>query len=164
MQMLEETIEELRGRVRDAEIDPEIRLPVTAKLPEQYVPEVSQRLVLYKRLAGARDEAELARVRDEILDRYGPLPREAESLLRVIGLKIAARRLGIVTLEVTRGELVLTVGPSSKIDPQRLLSLLTQAGGGLRVTPDHRIFARTPGNGPEGLFDAASRLLTNLGA
>jgi transcription-repair coupling factor (superfamily II helicase) len=164
MQMLEETIEELRGHVRDAEIDPEIRLPVSAKLPEDYVPEVSQRLVLYKRLASAREGSEVDRIRDEILDRYGPLPREGEDLLRVIRLKIAARQLGVVTLEVQRGDLVLTVGPSARIDPQRLLSLLTQAGGAMRVTPDHRIYAAAPGTGPEGLFDAAARLLANLGA
>jgi transcription-repair coupling factor (superfamily II helicase) len=82
----------------------------------------------------------------------------------VIRLKIAARRLGILTLEVQRGDIVLTVGPSAKIDPQRLLSLLTQAGGAMRVTPDHKIYAAAPGTGPEGLFDAAARLLANLGA
>jgi transcription-repair coupling factor (superfamily II helicase) len=162
MQMLEETIEELRGKVREAEIDPEIRLPVTARLPEAYVPEISQRLVLYKRLASARDDAEVDRVRDEILDRYGPLPADAENLLRVIRLKIAARRLGVAVVELVRGEIVLTAGVSPHIDPKRLVNLLTQAGGGLRVAPDHKIYLAVPSGEPAVLFESAGRLLANL--
>ncbi len=74
MQMLEETIDELRGQVRETEVDPEIRLPVAARLPEEFVPDVSQRLVLYKRLASSREDADVDRIRDEILDRFGHLP------------------------------------------------------------------------------------------
>jgi transcription-repair coupling factor (superfamily II helicase) len=72
MEMLEETIDAMRGLAHEAEIDPEIRLPVPARLPEKYVPTVNERLVLYKRLASCRDDAEVDRLRDEILDRYGP--------------------------------------------------------------------------------------------
>ena len=107
MEMLEETIEELRGRAHEEWIDPEIKLPVIGRLPEDYVGDVSQRLVLYKRLSSARDENEVALIRDELLDRFGRLPREAENLLEVIRLKILARRLGILRVETQRGELVL---------------------------------------------------------
>jgi transcription-repair coupling factor (superfamily II helicase) len=164
MQMLEETVEELRGHVREVEVDPEIRLPVAARLPEEYVPEISQRLVLYKRLASARDDAEADRIRDEILDRYGPLPAEAENLLQVIRLKILARRLGVAALDLARGDLILTAGPSPRIDPQRLLNLMTQAGSGLRVTPDHRIHVAVPEGTPAELFTSARQVLQNLAA
>ena len=164
MQLLEETVEELRGHVREVEVDPEIRLPVAARLPEEYVPEISQRLVLYKRLASARDDAEADRIRDEILDRYGPLPAEAENLLQVIRLKILARRLGVAALDLARGDLVLTAGPAPRIDPQRLLNLMTQAGSGLRVTPDHRIHVAVPQGTPAELFTSARQVLQNLAA
>jgi transcription-repair coupling factor (superfamily II helicase) len=95
MEMLEETIDAMRGLAHEAEIDPEIRLPVPARLPEKYVPTVNERLVLYKRLASCRDDAEVDRLRDEILDRYGPLPPDAHHLLEVIRLKIQARALGV---------------------------------------------------------------------
>src|SRR5262249_46575597 len=61
VELLEETIEELRGQARAKPLDPEIRLPVPARLPEGYVPDVSQRLVLYKRLASAPPHADGAR-------------------------------------------------------------------------------------------------------
>jgi transcription-repair coupling factor (superfamily II helicase) len=164
MEMLEKTIDEMRGVVREAEIDPEIRLPIPARLPEDYVAAVSQRLVLYKRLASCRDEAEVERIRDEILDRFGALPVEAENLFAVIGLKIQARRLGVAAIDLADGEFVLTAADATKVDPERLLSLLTQAGGGMRVSPGHKIYAPAPNRDPDRLFDSARRLLANLGA
>jgi transcription-repair coupling factor (superfamily II helicase) len=163
MEMLEETIDELRGNPHSVEIDPEIRLPVPARLPEAFVPVVSQRLVLYKRLASCREDAEVDRVRDEILDRFGPLPDEARNLFEVIRLKILARRLGVVAVDLANGELVLTAAQTSNVDPERLMRLLTQAGGGLRVTPGHKIYAPAASREPAQLFDSARRLLANLG-
>jgi transcription-repair coupling factor (superfamily II helicase) len=164
MEMLEETVEELSGRAHEEWIDPEIKLPVVGRLPEEYVADVSQRLVLYKRLSSARDENEVELIRDELLDRFGRLPGEAENLLEVIRLKISARRLGIVRIETLRGEIVLQVAPRSQIDPDRLVQLLSQARGGLRVTPEQRLIAKAPG--PEGgaaaLFDATRTLLRKL--
>ena len=162
MEMLEETIDEMRGLAHETEIDPEIRLPIPARLPEAYVASVNQRLVLYKRLASCHDDAEVDRVRDEILDRFGPLPVEAANLLRVIRLKVLARELGVLAIDAAGGEIILTAAESTRIDPQRLVNLLTQANGGLRVSPDHKIHARTPGSDPIQLFEAAHRLLTNL--
>ena len=166
MELLEETIEELRGNITKAEIDPEIRLPVVARLPEAYVSDTSQRLVLYKRLASSRDDSELGHVRDEILDRFGPLPAEAQNLLEVIRLKIMARSLGVLGVSSGRGEIILTVSESPDIDPQRLVQLMTRAGAGIRVTPDHKIHApgAPAGAPPQALFDAAHELLVQLGA
>jgi transcription-repair coupling factor (superfamily II helicase) len=164
MEMLEETVEEMRGHARTVEIDPEIRLPIAARLPENYVSDVGQRLVLYKRLASSHEDAEVDRIRDEILDRYGPLPGETENLLRVIRIKMAARRLGVAALDYARGDLVVTASAHTQIDPQRLVNLLQRGGSGLRVTPDHRIHVHLGRADAETLFEAATRVLANLGA
>ena len=164
MEMLEETIEELRGHAHQEWIDPEIKLPVVGRLPEDYVSDVSQRLVLYKRLSSARDENEVALIRDELLDRFGRMPIEAENLLEVIRIKIAARRLGIVRIETLRGDLVLQVAPRAQIDPDRLIQLLSHARSGIRVTPEQKLIAKAPGpeGGPAALFDATRGLLKKL--
>lgn len=162
MEMLERTIDELRGIAHEKEVDPEIRLPVPARLPENYVDDVNARLVLYKRLASCREAKEIERIADEILDRFGPLPEAAENLLEVIQLKVRARRLGVASLDFTKGELVLTAAANSRVDPERLLSLLSQAGSGLRVAPGHKIFAAPPGHSAGQLFEAARRLFANL--
>jgi transcription-repair coupling factor (superfamily II helicase) len=163
MEMLEETMDELRGKARDVEVDPEIRLPVAARLPDTYVAVVNQRLVLYKRLASCRDDADVDRIRDELLDRFGPLPLEAENLVEVIRLKIVARRLGILAIDVAKGEIVLRAGEQSNVDPRRLLNLLKQGGPGFRVAPDHKIYATAPKNfTAPNLFAAVRRLLDKL--
>jgi transcription-repair coupling factor (superfamily II helicase) len=164
LEMLEQTIDELRGKVAAAEVDPEIRLPVPARLPEAYVASVNQRLVLYKRLASCRDDSEVDGIRDELLDRFGELPPETQNLTQVIRLKILARRLGILAIDVQRGELVLTAADATRLDPQRLVNLMTQAQSGVRVAPGHKIFAPAPQGDPVALVTAARRLLANLGA
>jgi transcription-repair coupling factor (superfamily II helicase) len=162
MELLEEAVEELRGTARPAEIDPEVRLPAAARLPESYVPEVSQRLVLYKRLAGAPDEAEVQRIRDELLDRYGPLPAEAENLLEVIGVKLLARALALPGVDYANGNLVLRTAPGSRVDPARLVDLLNERGSGVRLGEGQRILAAAPDGSPPALFARARWLLAAL--
>jgi transcription-repair coupling factor (superfamily II helicase) len=142
VEMLDQAIRELRGQSADAELEPEIKLPVPALLPESYVASVNQRLVLYKQLSSARDHAELADIRADLLDRFGPLPPEAATLLEVIRLKIGCRELGIAAVELAGSELALRVAPRSRLDPRRLLPLLEKPGTPLRVTSDQRIWLR----------------------
>jgi transcription-repair coupling factor (superfamily II helicase) len=162
MELLEEAIEEIRGGVREIPIDPEIRLHVPARLPDDYVADVSQRLVLYKRLASAADDEALGRVRDEVLDRYGPLPPETENLLDVIRVKIAARRLGVVAVDLTEHELILTAAETSRVDPKYLLDLITRSGSAARVTPDRKIHAPLEDHSPRALFAAIHDLFARL--
>jgi hypothetical protein len=63
-----------------------------------------------------------------------------------------------------KGELVVATGERSRVDPERLVNLLTQAGAGIHVTPDHRILAPAPGGDAKALLDAATQLLFALGA
>jgi transcription-repair coupling factor (superfamily II helicase) len=142
MEMLEQAIGRLRGEESADAIDPEIRLPLPALLPESYVPEVSQRLPLYKQLSSARDDAELAALRAEMLDRYGPLPDPAQNLLEVIRLKIRARALGVVLIEVKSGELLLRLADRAAVDPSRLMRVVGRAGSPIRVYPDRRLGLR----------------------
>jgi transcription-repair coupling factor (superfamily II helicase) len=164
MELLEEAVEEIRGQVRPPAVDPEIRLPVAAKLPEAYVPEVSQRLVLYKRLAGAPDEPEVDRIRDELLDRYGPLPPEAENLLEVIRVKLLARDLGLPGVDFAQGAIVLRTAATSRVDPARLVDLLNDRGAAVRLGAQQRIEAEVGDASPAALFARARWLLTTLAA
>ncbi len=165
MELLEESIAELRGSGRPVAIDPEIRLPVAARLPEDYVADVSQRLVLYKRLAAAPDLEEARRLREELLDRFGPLPEEARHLIQVIELKVRARELGVLKIELERGALVLTAAETSQVDPARLVEWMTGDGDGepeLEVLPDQRVRARAPDTRAEALFPRAHWMLDQL--
>jgi transcription-repair coupling factor (superfamily II helicase) len=164
MELLEEAIESLRGHEPAPAVDPEIRLPIPARLPEEYVADVRQRLVLYKRLAGAPDAESVERLRDELLDRFGPLPPEAENLVGVIRLKVAARALGIASIAFEDGEIVLAAARSSRVSPDRLVQLLTRGDRELRVTPDQKIRASAPADrAPAALFAHAAWAMEQLG-
>ncbi len=162
MELLEEAIETLRGHEPAPEVDPEIRLPIPARLPEEYVSEVRQRLVLYKRLAGAPDGESVERLRDELLDRFGPLPVEAENLLGVIRLKVAARALGIAQIALEDGHLVFGAAASSRVDPLLLVALV-RSGGEIQVLPDQRIRASAPATRePLALLTRAHEVMAKL--
>ena len=164
MEMLQETIDELSGEVHEEFIDPEILLPIIARLPDDYVSEVNQRLVLYKRLSSAKDENEIYLIRDELLDRYGALPPEAENLLEVIRLKVMARQMGIESITLKQNQLVFQVAAASRIDVSRLVGLVSRKKSKLRVTPDQKIHAFLPkGNcTPRELLEAAREALKSV--
>ncbi|GBC81483.1 Transcription-repair-coupling factor [bacterium HR10] len=98
-QLLERTIRELRGEAIEEEIVPQITLRLSLRIPEAYVPEMSQRLHIYKRLASARTEQKLAELREELKDRYGPPPPEVERLLLLGSIRNAAISLRVRAIE-----------------------------------------------------------------
>jgi transcription-repair coupling factor (superfamily II helicase) len=104
-------------RTRQAEI--ELHLP--ALLPEDYLPDVHTRLVLYKRIAGAAHAAELRELKVELIDRFGLLPAPAEHLFALHGLKLRATALGIKKLELgpNGGRVHFTAQP--KVEPLRVI-------------------------------------------
>ena len=91
-----------RGGVEEESLpDTKVDLPVDAHLPHDYIPGERLRLEAYRRLAGAYDDAAITAVRDELVDRYGPLPDPVQRLLAVAAFRVVARRYGLteVTLQ-----------------------------------------------------------------
>ncbi len=95
LRLVGEAVAEFRGSQAEPEPEMKIELPVDAHLPVEYVESERLRLEMYKRLAAVAGEADIAAVREELQDRYGPLPEPAETLLGVAGFRIAAREHGV---------------------------------------------------------------------
>jgi transcription-repair coupling factor (superfamily II helicase) len=127
--LLEEAVRELKGEPAAPSIDPAIAVDVEALLPETYIPDVHQRLALYKRLAEIGRLDEIDDLRAELVDRFGPVPAAAEVLLDVVGVRVRARALGIERIEARSGRALLTFAPSTPVAPERLLSLMTKSAG-----------------------------------
>jgi transcription-repair coupling factor (superfamily II helicase) len=130
--LLAEAVQELKGDRTGVAVEPVISVQVEGFLPEDYVPEVNQRLALYKRLATAGDD-ELADLRAELQDRFGPLPEPAAQLLDIVRIRIAARALGIERVEAGEGKAVITFSPSTSIEPARLVRAIQTGRGRLRM-------------------------------
>src|SRR5213079_2530651 len=101
--LLAEAVRELKGEPTAAAVEPVISVAVEGFLPDDYVPEVNQRLAFYKRLASAVSDAEVDDLRAELLDRFGPPPPPVEALLDVVGLRALARRLHAERVETGGG-------------------------------------------------------------
>src|SRR5262245_49426950 len=94
--MLEQAVRELRGEAAETEVEPEIQLGIPAYIPDGYIPDVSQRLVIYKRLAGIRGVPDVDAIAEELAERYGPLPSLVDTLLRVMELRRWLKDLRVV--------------------------------------------------------------------
>ncbi len=129
MEFLERAVAALKaGRLpeldRPLDHGAEIDLGIPALLPSDYLPDVQARLVLYKRLASARDREELREIEVEMIDRLGPLPEPARNLVAVTDLRLQVQPLGIRKIEAgpAGGRILFTDAP--RIEPERLICLL----------------------------------------
>jgi transcription-repair coupling factor (superfamily II helicase) len=95
MEMLEKAVAELKGGEVIEDIEPQIKLPIAAFIPEEYVPDITLRLSLYKRFTSLRSNDEMKDFSAEMTDRFGRMPVEVKNLLHVIRIKLFAKRLFI---------------------------------------------------------------------
>jgi transcription-repair coupling factor (superfamily II helicase) len=115
-----------------------VDLPMDAHLPSDYVPDEAQKLELYRRLAKARSTGDLAAFRQELTDRYGPLPQPVQRLIEVAELRLAAEAAGVTSMSREEGWLVVRFGASLT----RSMAMRLLGGGGLPgVRPSDVTFA-----------------------
>ncbi|MCE1174336.1 MAG: transcription-repair coupling factor [Propionibacteriales bacterium] len=95
LRLVGEAVAEFRGEEAEPEPEMRIELPVDAHLPSDYVESERLRLEMYKRIAAVGSVADIAAVRDELTDRYGPLPAPTQALLAVAEFRLQARRRGV---------------------------------------------------------------------
>jgi len=162
--LLAEAVQELRGDRTGVAVEPVISVSVEGFLPEEYVPEVNQRLAFYKRLAGAAGDDELADLRAELQDRFGPLPEPAEQLVDIVRIRIAARVLGVERVEAGEGKAVITFSPGTSIEPQRLVAAIQASRGRLRMRREFTLEAAIATGGWPATRDSLLGVLRGFGA
>jgi len=148
---------------RPLEHGPEIDLQIPALLPEDYLPDVHSRLIMYKRIASAADGEELRELQVEMIDRFGLLPPPAKNLFRVTALKLAANPLGIRKIDAaaTGGRLVFDDQPN--VEPMRIIELIQKEPEIYRLDGQHKLRFRMALDKPEQRVAAVEALLRRLG-
>jgi len=107
----------------------EIDLETSAYIPEDYIPDVHTRLVLYQRIADCEDKASLYELNLEMVDRFGLLPPEAKMLFQVSGIRIKGKTAGIRELRCGPRGGRMTFHPDAGVSPDRFVTLLSQHSG-----------------------------------
>jgi transcription-repair coupling factor (superfamily II helicase) len=126
MKLLEETIRELKGEDLEDDRRATVNLKVDFRLDEAFIPDMNQRLMVYRRMAGARTEDEIARIVDEARDRYGPPPVALLNLADYARIRVLADGLGINTVNREGPLVALKFHETSKVDLVLLVKLVRE--------------------------------------
>ena len=134
------------GKV-ETEIEPELNLGFQALIPEEYVSDPKERLHYYKALSSCRDEGEIAEIVDDMRDRFGSLPDALKTFVAVLMIKIDARRLGAVRMDLFEDRaLVHWDETRHNLDPVRLMAWVGENAAAARILPPAKLELRMPGH------------------
>jgi transcription-repair coupling factor (superfamily II helicase) len=160
--LLEKAIKELKGEEAAERVTPEIRLPIEAFIPAEYIINDNQRLSFYKRLALLEDEGEIEGVTMELQDRFGPLPPSLLNLLEVIRLKIWLSKVSVQRFEFRDDKVRVTFVPEGVISPEKLVDLIERGGGKYRLTPEMWLLYTPEARDWRGVLDETRKILQGL--
>ncbi|MEO7191762.1 MAG: transcription-repair coupling factor [Vicinamibacterales bacterium] len=134
VQLLEQTIRELKGEDLEDERRATVNLRLDLRIDDAYVPDMNQRLTVYRRLASARHLDEVPRVLDELQDRYGEPPPSVRNLAEYARIRLMADQLGVEALDREGTTVVLRFRQDARVDPA-VLGHLIQSRGDLTLHP-----------------------------
>ena len=167
MEMLERAVKAIRkGEQPNLEQPlgggPDINLRVPALIPEDYLPDVHARLILYKRIASAADEDELKELQVEMIDRFGLLPEPAKHLVRLTRLKLQADKLGIAKIDAGPQGGRIEFAAHTCVDPLVLIKLIQSQPNRYKFEGATLLKFQIPMERPEERFNTLEALLERL--
>ena len=162
LQLMEETIAELKGEPVVQPLDPEINVPFSAYIPETCIPDLDQRLAMYRRLARIEKPSDLAEIKAEMEDRFGSLPKVARNLLTKILLKALAVKAGVKRLDLSNGGVTLMFSEIHQQSPSGIVELIGQHPKRFQLTPDHTLTVRIAKTGAGSTVAEVKKILQEI--
>jgi transcription-repair coupling factor (superfamily II helicase) len=142
LKLMEEAMAELKGDPIKEALDPEINMPLSAHIPEDYIRDIDQRLTAYRRLAKLTTVHEISDYKSELCDRFGPLPGDVENLFLRIMLRVFSTGAGIRRLDIKGHTLSLWFSVLHQKRPYAVVDLVVEHPDKFSITPDHIFRAR----------------------
>ena len=129
MELLERAVTDLKsGKTPELnapmQIGPEIDLSLNARIPDTYISDPHKRLVMYKRIANAKDNHTLRTLHIELIDRFGLIPTQVNNLLQIIELRFLATTLGITRIHANHKQCILEFNAQPNINTNALIKLI----------------------------------------
>ena len=122
--MLNEAVKREKGELEEEEFPTSLDLNVDAYIPESYISNEYQKLDIYKRIAAVSSEEEMDDMVEELIDRFGDIPKKVHQLLQIALLKSLAHSVYVTSVEAKQGELKIVMYEKAKVDPQKIPLLL----------------------------------------
>src|SRR5690606_36556169 len=166
-ELLERAVKALKAGKEPALLAPldhgtEVDLRIPAVLPEDYLPDVHTRLVMYKRIASARDADALRELQVEMIDRFGLLPPQAKNLFRLAEIRLKAQNLGVTKVEAGPGGGVLAFTEQPQVDPVRIIRLIQQQPSVFRLDGQQKLRFKQDLAEPDQRVRAVEQLIDSL--
>lgn len=136
--IVEGAVKEARGEKEPVKVDTVVDIPIAAGIPSRYIQHESERLSMYKRIALIETRDDLYDVQDELIDRYGDIPKDTANLMDIALIKADCSRAGVTQLRLKNGEIRFVFDKQAPIDGAKLISAAASIAGA-RVT-----FGETP--------------------
>jgi transcription-repair coupling factor (superfamily II helicase) len=162
-ELLEETIQRLKGEELNERVEPEIKLRIPAFIPEDYVKNANQRLVLYKKLTQVISEEEVADIQAELVDRYGKPPLAVEYLLETMKLRLLFKKLLVREAEFDGKRLTFSFHAKTPVSPDLIIALIKSQPKRYQFTPDFKLIAESSDTSFDGVLHESRNLLKKLG-
>jgi len=166
-QMLEEAVAALRERAGEDSLgdrgwSPAINTGAAVLIPEDYVPDLTVRLALYRRLSDAEKAADREALAAELIDRFGPLPPETDSLLKVVAIKGLCREANVAKIDVGPKGAVIQFRGDEFANPGGLVGHIQKNMAVWKLRPDQKIVVKGEWDTPAARLDAAEKILGTL--
>jgi len=164
-QMLEEAVASLKAgddEVSDERWSPQITVGMPVLIPETYVPDLQLRMSLYRRLAGLEDTAEIDAFGAELIDRFGPLPDEVDSLLKVVFVKALCRRANVEKVDAGPKGATIAFRNNHFDNGAGLIRYIGEQGSMAKVRPDQKVVFIRDWTRPQDRLKGVATILTRL--
>jgi len=139
-QMLEEAVAAAREGLKEMPSQehwsPVINLGMAVVIPEAYIPDLNLRLSIYRRIAALEDRAEIESFAAELIDRFGPLPKDVENLLDLVEIKQLCRSAGVERVDAGPKGAVISFHGSNRLNLQKLVKYIQQQTGTAKIRPE----------------------------
>ena len=169
--MLNDAVMEAKGEEKAEEFETRIDLNIDAYMPAEYIINENEKLLLYKRIASVAGKVDYDEMTDELNDRFGKVPREAEFLLRLALLKSEAAKEYVTLIRGSNGKIKVELYPKAKVDPERIVDFVNSYHGQIRFingcNPGFEIAYKTCGleeKDEEELLVTAERFIKDMRA
>jgi transcription-repair coupling factor (superfamily II helicase) len=144
VELLQQCVAELKGQTLETPIDPELQLEMDLTIPEHYLPDQGQRLLLYRRLSAAPEEAEVSTLAEEVSDRFGPPPESVKNLFVASKIKCQLRRLRVTNLKSGKSGYSVSFDSQSPVRAEDLIRAVSKYPQHFQALPDGRLLIRRP--------------------
>ena len=162
LKLMESAIAEVKGEARAEPLEPEINLNLSAFLADSYIPDIDQRMSAYRRLARMTELQQIDDFKSELLDRFGPLPKEASNLLSKIVLKVLAKKAGVSRLDLTSKKIIFHFSDSHQRNPSAMVDMIMAAPKSFELSPENVLKARLDNRNLGSQLTQAKNLLKEI--